>query len=390
MKSIPSWTEKHESLTAPMHQHNLPVVRQGYFVKTINLNQSLKTYYPTINLLRGVAALLVCLCHFIGYKDFRGEMFASDSLTYAMGNLGANGVYIFFVISGFVIPFSLSKGNFKLSQLHRFLSRRLVRIEIPYLVSILLILFVGFLFALKNNLNYTLNFEQLIYHVVYLIPFSDFEWYNVIYWTLAIEFQFYIAIGLLYYFLSSEKKVTMFIALIIFGASSFIGHENRFVFHYSTIFLQGIILFLIKIGRINATKGIILIGICVLSTAYLHSIEISVFSALTLLAIHYLEIDNKTTNRFGDISYSLYLTHGLIGGHFLYLFSSYVTSYSGKILLVITAIGTSLLFSYIYWWLIERPSRILSRKINVANDNNGNLQTITPPLSHTNHNDPPK
>jgi peptidoglycan/LPS O-acetylase OafA/YrhL len=325
----------------------------------------LKTYYPTINLLRGVAAFLVCLFHFIGYSDIREDLFSSSSWISTIGSLGANGVYIFFVISGFVIPLSLSKDNFKLTQLHRFLSKRFIRIEIPYLVSILLILLVGLVFALKNNTHYTINIEQFIYHVLYLIPFSTFEWYNIIYWTLAIEFQFYIVIGLLFYLLSSEKKVAILIGIMIFGASSFIGQDNRFVFHYSTIFLQGIILFLIKTKRIHSTKGAFFIGICILTTAYLHSIEISIFSALTLIAINYLEIDNKITNRFGEISYSLYLTHGLIGGNILYLFSRYLTSYPGKIILVILSLCASLVFSYLYWWLIERPSRKLSRKINV-------------------------
>jgi peptidoglycan/LPS O-acetylase OafA/YrhL len=329
----------------------------------------MKTYYPIINLLRGAAALLVCLYHFIGYIDFRGELFAPDSLTSYIGGLGVNGIYVFFAISGFVIPFSLFKNKFKLNQLNRFLLRRFIRIEIPYLVSIFLILrgdFVGLLFALKNNLKYNFNIEQFVYHIFYIIPFSTFEWYNVIYWTLAIEFQFYIVIGFLYYFLSSEKKQTIILALFIFGLSSFIIRDNRFVFHYSTIFLQGIILFLIKAERINSKLGVLLIGTCALATAYLHSIEISIFSTFTIFAIYYLEINNKTTNRIGDISYSLYLTHGLIGGNFLYLFSRYITSYSGKILLVITALVTSLLFSYIYWLLIENPSRKLSRKINLS------------------------
>jgi peptidoglycan/LPS O-acetylase OafA/YrhL len=332
----------------------------------IKLDESLKTYYPTINLLRGVAALLVCFYHFIGYKDFRGELFPSDSLTSVIGSLGVNGVYIFFVISGFVIPLSLSKDDFKLNQLHRYLSKRFIRIEIPYLVSILLILLVGFVFALKNNSAYTFSIEQLIYHVVYVIPFSNFEWYNIIFWTLAIEFQFYIVIGLLYYLLSSEKQVAIVIALFIFGASSFIGEDNRFVFHYAPIFLQGMILFLMKTNRIDAGKGAFLIGICVLATAYLHSIEISIFSALTLFAVHYLEISSKTTNRFGDISYSLYLTHGLIGGNVLYLFSRYISSYPGKMALVLLSLSASLVFAYIYWWFIERPARKLSRKINVG------------------------
>ena len=329
-------------------------------------NHHLKTYYPTINLLRGVAALSVCLYHFIGYEDFRGDLFASNSLTSDLANFGVNGIFLFFVISGFVIPFSLAKADFKLTRLHRFLSRRFIRIEIPYLVSILFILAIGVLFAFKNNTNVSFSFERFIYHIFYVIPFSSFEWYNVIYWTLAIEFQFYIVIGLLFYFLSSQRKITVLFALLIFGFSSFLVPDNRFVFHYATIFSQGIILFLVKTNRVSSKTGLVFIGAFVLATAYIHSIEVSVFSVLTLCAIHFLEIDTKMTNRFGDISYSFYLTHGFIGGNVLYFFSRYVTSYSGKMALVLSAVTASFVFAFIFWRFIENPARKLSRKITDA------------------------
>jgi peptidoglycan/LPS O-acetylase OafA/YrhL len=326
----------------------------------------LKTNYPTINLLRGIAAAMVCIFHFIGYTDFRGDLFSNDSLLANIGKLGTNGVFVFFVISGFVIPLSLSKDQFNLKQLPQFLSRRFIRIEIPYLVSILLILLVNFLFAIKNNSNFNIDVKQFVFHILYIIPFSKYDWYNIIYWTLAIEFQFYIAIGLLYFLLSSKNKIVVLLALLIFGLSSLLFNDNRFIFEYSTIFAQGIVLFLLKTERIKQKLAFVLLGLFVIATAYHHSITISAFSLLTVLAIHFIEINKKLSNQFGDISYSLYLTHGLIGGNLLYLFSRYFTSFSGKILLVIAALSLSLLFSYIYWRFIENPSRKLSKKISIS------------------------
>jgi peptidoglycan/LPS O-acetylase OafA/YrhL len=328
----------------------------------------LKTYYPTINLLRGTAALMVCLFHFIGYKDFRGELFPTDSFLSKLGLLGVNGVDVFFVISGFVIPLSLAKDNFNLKQLPRFLSRRFLRIEIPYIVSIFLILLVGFIFAQKSDLHFAFSPERFFYHLIYVIPFSEFEWYNVIYWTLAIEFQFYIAIGILYFFLSSGNKKVVVTGLIVFGLLGFFTDDNRLIFHYSTVFLQGIILFLIKTERITNRAGFVLMACSVIATAYLHSIEISVFSFLTVVVIQFIEISSKWTKRFGDLSYSLYLTHGLVGGNVLYLFSRYITSWCGRILLVAVAIGVSLLFSYIFWKLIENPSKRLSAKLKADDE----------------------
>lgn len=283
-----------------------------------------------------------------------------------MGRLGVNGVFIFFVISGFVIPLALAKDHFQLQNLPRFLWRRFIRIEIPYFVSILLILIVGALFAFKNQTTFHVSLIQFIYHIFYVIPFTSYEWYNVIYWTLAIEFQFYITIGILYYFLSSENKTVMISTLLLFGVAGILISDNRLVFHYAPIFLQGIILFLIKTKKILPKAGLFLLSLFIIQTAYFHSIEISVFTTATLIAIHHLDINRSYTNRFGDISYSLYLTHGLVGGNLLYLFSRYVSTEFGKILLVIAAIFGSLVFSYMYWWIIERPAKKLSGRVSIT------------------------
>ena len=222
------------------------------------------------------------------------------------------------------------------------------------------------IFAVKNNQDFTVNTQQFVYHILYLIPFSSHIWYNPIYWTLALEFQFYLIVVLLYYGITSERKWIVYLTLILFGITGFLVTDNRLIFHYSVIFLQGIILLMFKTKRIETKPGIVLIILCIVSTAYLHSIEIALILAISLCLIMLIEIDNKTINRLSELSYSLYLIHGLIGGNILYLFSSYITSYPGKIVLVILSLSVSLVFSYIYWWLIERPSRKLSRKINVA------------------------
>lgn len=323
----------------------------------------MKEFYPTINLLRGVAAFMVCVFHFIGYSDYRGSLFPVDSTIYSVGELGINGVYVFFVISGFVIPLALSKSNFSFKSLPTFLAKRFVRIEIPYIASILLILLIGFFFAQKNGINFSIDIQQLLLHLVYLIPFSEFEWYNFIYWTLAVEFQFYIIIALMFIFLNSGNNYKIVLVLIVFGASNFILNDNRFICGTAVIFLQGIVLFLLMSGRISKKLGYVIMVLCVFSTAYLHSIEVALFSFSTVLIIKFVEINKKLTNRFGEISYSLYLTHGLIGSNFLYLAIPYVNSTLDKMGVVILAILVSLIFAWFFWKLIENPSKKLSKRL---------------------------
>lgn len=323
----------------------------------------MKEFYPTINLLRGVAAFMVCVFHFIGYSDYRGSLFPVDSTIYSVGELGINGVYVFFVISGFVIPLALSKSNFSFKSLPTFLAKRFVRIEIPYIASILLILLIGFFFAQKNGINFSIDIQQLLLHLVYLIPFSEFEWYNFIYWTLAVEFQFYIIIALMFIFLNSGNNYKIVLVLIVFGASNFILNDNRFICGTAVIFLQGIVLFLLMSGRISKKLGYVIMVLCVFLTAYLHSIEVALFSFSTVLIIKFVEINKKLTNRFGEISYSLYLTHGLIGSNFIYMIFPYVNSTLDKMGAVILAILVSLIFAWFFWKLIENPSKKLSKRL---------------------------
>lgn len=325
----------------------------------------MKPFYPTINLLRGLAALMVCLFHFIGHTDYRGSLFDETSTLVQISRLGANGVFIFFVISGFVIPLSLYKSNFTLTQFHRFFSRRFVRIEIPYIASIGCVLLVGFIFSIKNKTSYSVDIEQFLLHLVYLIPFSKYEWINSVYWTLAIEMQFYIIIALLYSFILFAGKKLVFLPLLLFGALSYIIPSHSLVFHYATIFLQGIILFLIKSGKIETKLGYVMITLCVIATAFLHSASVAIFACLTVVAILVVEVNTKWTNRLGDISYSFYLIHGLVGGHILYACSALFPNFYVRLFLVAIAILVSLFCAFLFWKFIENPAKKISKKVKL-------------------------
>ena len=56
--------------------------------------------------------------------------------------------------------------------------------------------------------------KKLIAHFFYAIPFIDMEWFNVIYWTLAVEIQFYVIVGFIFPLLNSKNEVIKYIQAV--------------------------------------------------------------------------------------------------------------------------------------------------------------------------------
>src|SRR5215470_10500221 len=102
-------------------------------------------------ILRGIAAFSVAWFHFTcGNPAF----LAAGSLLWLSGFRGYLGVHLFFVISGFVIPYSLSRRKYSFPRdAFSFFVRRLVRLEPAYLCSIVLTVGVWELSALTPGSN---------------------------------------------------------------------------------------------------------------------------------------------------------------------------------------------------------------------------------------------
>jgi peptidoglycan/LPS O-acetylase OafA/YrhL len=98
--------------------------------------------FAFVDALRGIAALAVAVFHLSGgaSKQFFSRLPGWVTAGIEWG--GHLGVVVFFVISGFVMAYSLKEARPTVAFLSRFLVRRLVRLAPPYWASILLILIV--------------------------------------------------------------------------------------------------------------------------------------------------------------------------------------------------------------------------------------------------------
>lgn len=97
--------------------------------------------HSALDILRGVAALSVSWYHFTNGNS----AFLPDGTLKTSGEYGWLGVEVFFVISGFIIPFTLARSGYRLADYGTFLVKRVVRLDPPYLVAIALIIALGYL-----------------------------------------------------------------------------------------------------------------------------------------------------------------------------------------------------------------------------------------------------
>jgi peptidoglycan/LPS O-acetylase OafA/YrhL len=162
-----------------------------------------------IDQLRGVAVLLVFLCHCTlnfreefnaGLRDplgFTGQIFSGkinvfqliDFLCFYPCRIGWSGVAIFFVVSGFCIHLSYSQPG--RPDLTAFYIRRLFRIYPAYLLAVI---FFGLLFPYTRlDLGHWQNWVRLLAHLFLCHNLSELlGGISASYWTIPVEAQLYL------------------------------------------------------------------------------------------------------------------------------------------------------------------------------------------------------
>ena len=149
-----------------------------------------------VDALRGIAALAVAWHHIDRYGPLRDP--ATPIIPEWCRTLAENGwigVQMFFVISGFVIAYSVRKAAITPRFVGNFALRRSLRLDPPYWCMILVALVLHNLtlqFGMASPLDDPPTRGQLVAHVFYLQNILDFENLSAGFWTLCIEIQFYL------------------------------------------------------------------------------------------------------------------------------------------------------------------------------------------------------
>lgn len=303
--------------------------------------------------MRGLAALGVVFCHF----GFALTNYPALSSTF---NYGQIGVPVFFFISGFIIVYALEQSGYKPDQFFTFLIKRSIRIDPPYWVVIAFYIILGYFLnhlASYRGKPFQFDLGQLVAHLFYVVPFTQYTFYDHIFWTLCVEFQFYILIGLLYFLSSNKAYRTIF--LIAFGAVNvFHFSNNNLIFNYSSAFALGIAFMIFCNDRTRLNAILPALFICV--AAYTLGITTAIVLLICCFAVMLVNMEVKPLYFLGNISYSLYLTHTFVFEVCIGILKR-LSIMQYQLASFCIELFVAILFAYLFYLLIERPSITLSK-----------------------------
>jgi peptidoglycan/LPS O-acetylase OafA/YrhL len=321
----------------------------------------------TVECLRGLAALAVTWFHLTNTHSGGWGM--------ASGSRGWLGVEVFFVISGFVIPYSIARSHaaYAIADFPRFLLRRAARLEPPYLASIVLVLGLGYLSALApgfRGLPPSLDPAQIAAHLLYLVPVTGEAWLQPVYWTLAYEFVFYVLVGLLFPWIGTPADWGRWTAVALVVTASVMAGILPV---RSLLFVLGFSLFRIIAGggQRSAAWGWSIIALAGLVIAWTEPMIALVGLATTALINLLLTSTwpgrwGKTLLWLGGLSYSLYLTHVPVGGRVVNLGHRFIAGPWQELALSLLALLVCLAFAALFRRLFELPAIAWSRRVRGA------------------------
>lgn len=321
---------------------------------------------PVVHVIRGLTSFAIVLYHFCNFSDQRGPFFSVDSWIVKGTHDFFDAVNVFFFISGFILPWALHCSDYKIGNYPRYFLKRILRIHPPYFLSVLIFVSIIAGFQIYYNAPVDIEVKKLIAHFFYAIPFIDMEWYNVIYWTLAVEIQFYVIVGFIFPLLNSTNEFLKYIPIAGLLTAGYFFPSHDFVTGYAIPFSAGMLFFLYFKTPTNFKFIPLFLCFALVAFQYYFFSFSPVRTIFLVMTIAMLMVNwpvNSWLNWLGETSYSLYLTHGFLGNWFIYNLKYRVEGTFWNVLILIDAIIISLIGARIFYYIIENPSKKWASKI---------------------------
>ncbi|MED0960105.1 acyltransferase family protein [Bacillus paramycoides] len=372
--------------------------------------------YKELDSLRGIAAIIVLLGHFLALFPILGKkvMYSTFGACFSILWQGHSAVIIFFVLSGFVLSLPFYKGT-EFNYL-KYLIKRVCRIYIPYIV--ILFIAIGIKLGIHSKIgtipglvqwgswNIEVSFNRVMDHILFLREFNSDAFIMVI-WSLVHEMRISIVFPLIIFLLLRVNwkvsiGIAMFLSVIGYLLMKNIPSEfnmpvstNYFItLHYSSMFIIGALLaknreYLVS-KIINSKVKYILLPLGLLFFSYpripfmllskligeidyeLYLIIIDWYICFGAVLIILSALSSKLFSKLllikpvqfiGEISYSLYLVHPIVLLTTVHIFYGKI---SVPLILLISFLFT-MVVSVLCYKFIEIPSIKIGRKLATKN-----------------------
>lgn len=337
--------------------------------------------------LRGIAATVVLLSHPLELFYLSGVGFGEiatvmNPIAHVFGILAAKAVWLFFVLSGFVLQMQFAKSAFSVRSL---ILSRFVRLYIPAAAALALAVTLFRILPPESSASYWIGINPLLLSDWALITqFTLFTFSFTLgpLWSITWEIIYSIAIlPLIFRVRFKYPLVALFTFVLISGIGRYI--ENGWL-QYIPMFLVGFVLHDLIFGsRANNysrgkkpgfLEGVVLSAVLIInyllgkSNQWEDELIFAIDVAVTLLLVVVIismslqeNLVSKVSSHWvpvllGKFSYSLYVLHAS-----LILTAFHATGFSHLAVSLTTVAALPL--SYLFWLLIEKPSQTLSSRL---------------------------
>ncbi len=331
-----------------------------------------RIFIEVIESLRGIAALGVVCFHF-------GNGTLPTLMPNSFGPFfewAKSGIPLFFIISGFIIPYAMYIAGYTFKNAGRFFLKRMTRMLPPAWASILVIFAIYFgAIALNgspiNGMSWPgTSLKAILGNILFSFDLFGVEKYIEVYWTLEVEFQFYIIIAFLLPVILKYSSNLLVLSLILIAVNAtFLVHNDRILFfRFNSYFIMGILLFLYRMDLIKRNYFIYASGLAAIACYMQIGLYAATASIIGILVIAYVRFQNPVTNFLGLISFSLYITHhntGIVSEFILRSLYRENPSEPVIFLMFLVYLGIAIGTAWIFYKLVEEPFLHLSKKISI-------------------------
>ncbi|MDR2282730.1 MAG: acyltransferase [Sphingobacterium sp.] len=323
-----------------------------------------------IDLFRFIAAMAVLCYHFLyrGFKAGNMSLLRFDEIG-SYFKYGYLGVDMFFIISGFVIAFSI-----KHLSLPRFLQSRFQRLYPVYWLCLCATAIVTYYFGAPR---YAVTGSQFLVNTTMIQTLFDVDHVDGAYWSLYVEMKFYLLI-VFFLMLNYIKKISLdymvcvwlflsSLRFIIGGTPFYTALHHFFILDWSSYFIAGILFYRIyavgprityfallacclflsiytSIGRINWLQRTFHEEF---SSYVIGGAIIGFYILMMLVALKKMQfVNNQRWVKLGMLTYPLYLLHQHIGFIIFNKLYPYMNKYVLVSLVTVCMVGLAYVISY--------------------------------------------